>query len=79
MHDITNLANNTTLNAIINKVKNEIPIIIINVATTTALKAKINGVKNKIPNIINLGTTTVLTAIGNKISNVSKLFRKKWL
>ena len=73
--DITNSANNTTLNAKINKVKNEIPSIT-NLGTTTALNVKINEVKNKIPNVINLATTTALTAVENKIPNVSNLVQK---
>ena len=46
----------TTLNAKINKVKNEMPSIT-NLAATTALNAKINDVKYKIPKITNLATT----------------------
>ena len=53
--DITNLSTNTTLNAKINEVKNEIPSIT-NLPTTPALNAKINEMKNKIPNI----TTSLL-------------------
>ena len=67
--DITNLATNTTLNAKINEVKGEIP--------TAALNVKINDVKNKIPNINNLTTTTTaLTAVKNKILNVSNAVKK---
>ena len=47
--DITILANNTTLNAKMNEVKNKIPSIT-NLATTTALTA----VENKTPNVSNL-------------------------
>ena len=47
--DISNLATNTTLNAKINEVKNEIPSIT-NLTTTVAHNAKINEVK-KIHNI----------------------------
>ena len=72
--DITNLATNTTLNAKINEVKNEIPSV--NVATTDALDAKINDVKAKIPSITNLATTTALTAVGNRIPSISKLVEK---
>ena len=72
--DITNLATNTTLNAKMNEVKNEIPNI--NLATTTALNAKTIEVKNKIPIITNLATTTALTAVENKIPNVSYLVKK---
>ena len=54
--DITNLATNTTLNAKINKVKNEIPSI--TNLTTTDFNAEINEVKSKIPNISNLATNT---------------------
>ena len=45
-------------------------------ATTAALNTKINQVKNKISNITNLVTTTV-TAVENKIPNVSDLVKKK--
>ena len=72
--DITNLATNTTLNAKMNEVKNEIPNI--NLATTTALNAKTIEVKNKISIITNLATTTALTAVENKIPNVSYLVKK---
>ena len=49
--DTTNLATNTTLNAKINEVKDEIHIT--NLAITAALNAKINEVKGKIPSITN--------------------------
>ena len=35
--------------------------------------------KGKIPNITNLGTTTALTAVENKIPNASNLVKKNWL
>ena len=35
----------------------------------TALNAKINEVKKETPNFRNLATTTVLTAVENKIHN----------
>ena len=73
--DITNLATKTTLNAKINA-KEEI-LSINNLVTTAALNAKINEVKRKIPNITNLDITTALTAIENKVPNVSKLVTKK--
>ena len=66
---------NTTLNAKINEVENQIPSIT-NLATTAALNAKINEVKNKIPNITNLATSTSLTSVENKISNISNLVKK---
>ena len=80
--DITNVATNTTLNVITNEVKYEIPSIT-NLATNASLNAKINEVKNEIPSITtisyyfttssyyNLATTTALTAVENKISNVN--------
>ena len=46
------------------------------ITTSTALNAKINEVKNKIPDITNLATTTALTAVENKIHNVSNLFNR---
>ena len=45
--DFTKVDTNTTLNAKINEVKNEIPSIN-NLATTASLNAKINEVKSKI-------------------------------
>ena len=48
-------------------------------ASTAALNIKINEVKNKIANVINLATTTALTAIENKIPKVSNLVKKNWL
>ena len=55
----------------IKNIENEIPDIT-NLATKTTLNAKINDVKGEIPNITNLATTTTaLTAVENKIPNVS--------
>ena len=42
-------------------------------ATKTPFNAEINEVKGKIQNITNLATNTALTAVENKIPNVSKL------
>ena len=46
---------------------------------TTTVNAKINEVKNEIPNITSLATTTVLTSVENKTSNVSNLVKKNCL
>ena len=46
---------------------------ITNLATNTTPNTKINEVKVKIPNITNLATTIALTAVENKILNVSNL------
>ena len=46
-------------------------------ANNTTVNAKINEVKNEIPNITSLATTTVLTSVENKTSNVSNLVKKK--
>ena len=46
-------------------------------ATNTTLNAKINKVKNKIHNITYLSTTTALTAVENRIPNVSNLVKNK--
>ena len=70
-----NLATNATLNAKINEVKNKIPSIT-NVASTTALNAKIHEVIKKLPKTTNLVTVTALTAIENKLSNVTDLVKK---
>ena len=56
--------------------KGEMPSVI-NLATAAAFNAKINDVKNKIPDTTNLATTTTaLTAVENKVPNVSNLFKK---
>ena len=50
---------------------------ITSLATNTTLNAKTIEVKNKIPNITNLAaTTTALTAVENKMLNVSNLVKK---
>ena len=78
---------NTTVNTQINEVKGKIPRItnLVTITTTTTttttattttttdLKAKINKVKGQILNITNLATTIALTAVENKIPNVSNL------
>ena len=43
---------------------------------TSDVKTKINEVKNKILDFTNLATTTALTAVKNKISNVRTLLKK---
>ena len=48
---------------------------ITNLATTAAVNAKINEVKDKIPNITKLTITTALTAVENKMPNVSNLVK----
>ena len=45
-------------------------------ATTAGLDAKINDIKNKIPYNTDLATTTALTAVKNKIPNVSNFLKK---
>ena len=72
--DITNLSTDTTLNAKIYEVKNEI-LSITNLATA-ALNVKVNEIKNKIPNITILATTTALTVVENKILTVNDLVKK---
>ena len=54
----------------------DINIIITNLATKTIRKTKIDEVKTKIPSISGLATTFALTAVQNKISNVSDLVKK---
>ena len=44
---------------------------IVNLVTNTTVHAKIKRIKNKIPRITNLASTNALTAVENKISNVS--------
>ena len=48
---------------------------IINLANNTTLNTKIDEVKGKIHNITNLATTAALTAVENKIPNVSNLVK----
>ena len=72
--DITNLSTDTTLNAKIYEVKNEI--LTITNLTTAALNVKVHEVKNKIPNITILATTTALTVVENKILTVNDLVKK---
>ena len=47
-----------------------------NLATSAFLNTKINEVKGEIPSITNLTTTAALTAIENKIPNISDLIKK---
>ena len=76
--DITNVATKTTLNAKINEFKGEI-LSITNLTLTAALNTKRNECKGEIPSIIKWATTTDLTAVENKIPNVSNLVKKIWL
>ena len=57
------------------KIENKIPDIT-NLATNTALNAEINEGKNKITDITNLVATTALTAVENKILDVSNIVKK---
>ena len=68
-------ATNTTLNAEINEVKNEIPNIT-NLASNVSLNAKTNEIKDEIPSITNLAETAALTTVENKIPNASDLVKK---
>ena len=52
---------------------------ITNLATNASLNTKINEVKREILNIITLGTITALTAVENKIHNISNLVKRNWL
>ena len=73
MELLKRLNTNANMNAKIKDI--EIPDIT-NLATNNALNAKINEVKNKIRSITNLGPTTGLTAVENKIPKVSNLVKK---
>ena len=73
MQLLKRLNTNANMNAKIKDI--EIPDIT-NLATNNALNAKINEVKNKIRSITNLGPTTDLTAVENKIPKVSNLVKK---
>ena len=61
-------------NAKIKNIENKIPDTT-KLATNTTLNAKIK-VKGKITNVTNLAATTALTAVENKIPNVSNLVKK---
>ena len=83
LNKLSNVVKNDLLkkgvyNAKIKNIKDKIPDIT-NLATKTILSIKINEVKGEIPNITNLATTTALTAVENKLPNVSNLVKKKWL
>ena len=65
----------TEYNAKIKIIEHKIPGIT-NLATKLTLNSKINEVKGEIPSINNLATTTALTAVENKIPNVSNLVKK---
>ena len=66
MLDITNLATNTTPNAKINKVKNEIPSI-----TSLATTAALTTVENRMPNVSYIVTTADYDA---KILEIQKKY-----
>ena len=48
---------------------------ITNLATKTTLNAKMNEVKGEVPSIANLAYSAALTAIENKIFNISNLVK----
>ena len=62
----------------IKNIKDRIPSIT-NLATNASLNAKVNEVKREILNIITLATIIALTAVENKIPNVSNLVKRNWL
>ena len=72
---LLNLASNTTLNAKVNEVKNEVPSIT-NLATKASLNAKTNEVKGEIPGITNLATTAAFITVENEIPSFSDLVKK---
>ena len=67
---------NYVYDAKIKNIEDKIPDIT-NLATNTTLNAKVNEVEGEIPNTTNLATTIALTAVENKIPNVSNLAKKK--
>ena len=69
------LSKTDVYNAKIKNIEDKIPDIT-NLATNAFLNAKINEVKGEIPSITNLTTTTAVTAVENKIANVSNLVKK---
>ena len=62
----------------IKNIEDRIPSIT-NLATNASLNAKVNEVKREILNIITLATIIALTAVENKIPNVSNLVKRNWL
>ena len=66
------VAKKDVYNAKIKNIEDKIPDIT-NLATKTTLNGNINEVKGEIPRIDNLATTTALTAVENKIPDVSNL------
>ena len=75
--DITNLASNTTFNAKVNEVKNEISSIM-NLSTIASLllSTTFNEVKAETPVITNLSAIPAFTNVANKIPNFRDLFKK---
>ena len=65
----------TEYNAKIKNIEDKIPDIT-NLATKAILNTKINEVKTEIPIISGLATTSALTAVENKIPNVSNLVKR---
>ena len=51
-------------------------ILLTNLATKTILNTAVNEVKTEIPSINGLATISELTAVKNKIQNVSNLVKK---
>ena len=62
-------------NALSKCIEEKIPDIT-NLATNTTLNTKINEVKSEIPKITDLATTAALTAVEDKMPNVSDLVKK---
>ena len=73
--DTSKLVNKTDYNDKIKDIVDKTPNII-NWAPTAAFNAKVKEVQGKIPSIAGLATTTALTAVENKIPNVSDLVEK---
>ena len=72
---LSNVVKNEVLKETEYKKADKIPDIT-NVATKTILHTKINEVKTEMPSISGLATTVALTAVENKIQNVSNLVNK---
>ena len=73
---LLNLASNTTPNAKVNEVKNEVHSIT-NLATKASVNAKTNEVKGEIPCITNLATTAAFITVENEIPSFKDLVKKK--
>ena len=74
----TDVVKKYVCNAKIKNIEDKMPDVT-TLATNTTFNNKINEIKSNIPSITNLTTTSALTAVENKIPNVSDLVKKSRL